>query len=599
MMDNSIEALERQIVILKKKLERSEESRMLIEQAKDHYDLVYRSSINKLDAQKNLLDMQNRELDIVRMELLGINKELSDARKSAEQANEAKSRFLANMSHEIRTPLNGILGFLELLELSPLNEEQKRYLQEVNSASEILLFLINDILDFSKIEAGQMTLESIPFNLTDVIENAAALVKPKALKKGVSLEIHIDPALPSDVNGDPTRLHQVLNNLLSNGVKFTEQGLVRLAVVSAGNNGDMHEIEFEVQDSGIGIKEEEIKRLFSPFVQADTSITRKYGGTGLGLVISKELVRIMGGSIQAASGYLGGAIFRFRIPFKVQEDYQKSSIIQPWRAGTDGLFPEFRPVRVLLAEDNDTNVHLMELMLKRAGLPCDSVNNGIQAVEACRLIDYDLILMDCQMPEMDGFQATRNIRTLNNKSSGAVIIALTANAMASDRDECLASGMNDYLAKPISGSVFYPMLTRYLDVISEQKTQKLAIYGDFEAESIEKVSARLANDLSCDIESLQELVRDFIDRLLPMTDNLLACVKGCDLDRTGPLLHQIIGASGNMRFSSAYGLTNLISEAVEADEWDKAEIMTKDLVHYAEWLKQESRENDIRGGYTR
>lgn len=593
MKDSGIEALERQIVILKKKLERSEESRMLIEQAKDHYDLVYRSSIKKLDAQKNLLDLQNRELDIVRMELLGINKELSDARKSAEQASEAKSRFLANMSHEIRTPLNGILGFLELLELTPLNEEQKRYLQEVNSASEILLFLINDILDFSKIEAGQMTLESIPFNLADVIANAAALVKPKAAKKGVRLEIQIDPALPTDVKGDPTRLHQVLNNLLSNGVKFTEQGFVRLAVASTGNDGDMHEIEFEVQDSGIGIKEEEIKRLFSPFVQADTSITRKHGGTGLGLVISKELVRIMGGSIQAASGNMGGAIFRFRIPFRVEEGDQKSCIIKPWQEGAYSLSPEYRPIRVLLAEDNDTNVHLMELMLKRAGLACDSVNNGIQAVEACRLIDYDLILMDCQMPEMDGYQATRNIRTLNNKSSGAVIIALTANAMASDRDECLAAGMNDYLAKPISGSVFYPMLTRYLDLISERMTQKPVISGEFDAEGIERVTARLADDLSCDIEILQELVRDFIDRLLPMSESLLAYVTSRDIDSTRQLLHQIIGASGNMRFSSVYGLTNLISESIRADEWDKAEIVTNELVHYAAWLKHESREHDI------
>ncbi len=592
MKKDEIEALEKQITLLKKKLQRSEESRNLIEQAKDHYDLVYRSSIKKLDAQKNLLDRQNQELDVVRRELLIKNQELSDSRKAADQANEAKSRFLANMSHEIRTPLNGILGFLELLELTPLDEEQKRYLREVNGASEMLLFLINDILDFSKIEAGQMSLEAIRFNLQETIHNAVALAKPNAEKKGVRIELQMDANLPCEVTGDPIRLLQVLNNLLSNGVKFTAQGYVALNVVLAEDDGERQNIEFRVEDTGIGVKAAEIPRLFTAFAQADTSITRKYGGTGLGLVISQELVRLMGGVIHVTSGSEGGALFSFCIPFKREKAAPKICPSKPWERSFIQNIPEGCDIRVLLAEDNPTNVHLMELMLKRIGLVCDAVNNGILAVEACRLRDYDLILMDCQMPEMDGYQAAQCIRTQKTHSAGAVIIALTANAMVGERNRCIAAGMDDYLAKPISGNVFYPLLQNYVDQISARLAEKrMEMAGELEFENIEHVTARLAADLQCDSDMLRELVVDFIDRLGPLSDCLLDTIQRQEAEAVRLQLHQIAGVSGNMRFMSIYEQVNRIAETVKDGNWENAARLAKELRRCAAKLRQECEGN--------
>jgi len=461
MEHDPIAYLERQLALTKKKLERSEQSRELIEQAKDHYDLVYRSSIERLDAQKNLLDIKNKELDIVHKELVFKNQQLLSAQRTAEQANEAKSKFLANMSHEIRTPINGILGFLELLELTKLDDDQQKYLKEIHSASEVLLFLINDILDFSKIEAGQMVIESIPFCVNDLLESAVAMIQPKALKKGIDVVLRSNPEIPRFLIGDSNRILQVLSNLLSNGVKFTEKGLVQLTVSLIRRNGNIADIEFVVEDTGIGMRESELRKLFNSFTQADSSITRKYGGTGLGLVISQELAKIMGGGIRVWSIYESGSRFSLKLPLEIFEGIPDVNMENTTQEPV--VERNSKALRILLAEDNETNILLMEMLLKRLKLTCDIVKDGMSAIKAASSQPYDLILMDCQMPVLDGYQAARRIRDQAKPGYYPVIIAMTANAMIGDRERCLEAGMDDYLSKPISRVVFEEIMKKYMD----------------------------------------------------------------------------------------------------------------------------------------
>lgn len=437
-MDDRIDELEREILFLKKKLLRSENSRKLIEQAKDQYDLVYRTSIMRLDQQRDLLNQ-------ARTELLEKNQQLESAQKSAEAANEAKSRFLANMSHEIRTPLNGILGFLELLQLTFLDETQKKYLNEVRNSSELLLYIINDILDFSKIEAGYLEIDSHEFDLLETINSALAVIRPKAEKKGIRIERIIDPETPVKVVGDSSRLLQILNNLLGNAVKFTERGFVRLTVKCGDVREGLQQIEFIVEDSGVGLQGIDEEILFNAFSQADSSVTRKYGGTGLGLAISRELVQMMGGSIRIQKGIDAGATFIFSIRLPVASDQQSGHASS---YNIESMF-SVSPMRILLAEDNEINAKLVEIILNQMGLRCDVVNDGKSAVEKCMEEEYDLILMDCQMPGMDGYQATRDIRSLKGPASTVYILAMTANAMAGDKNRCHTAGMNDYISKPI------------------------------------------------------------------------------------------------------------------------------------------------------
>jgi signal transduction histidine kinase/DNA-binding response OmpR family regulator len=371
--------------------------------------------------------------------------DLQAANEEALGASRAKSEFLANMSHEIRTPMNGVIGMTNLLlETPPLTAQQREYVETIRASGEALLVLINDILDFSKIESGRVKIERAPFELAAVVEESLDIVAPLAARQGLAMHHSMAPGTPAALMGDGARTRQILVNLLGNAIKFTPQGEVRLAVSARHLDDGRWETHFAVADTGIGIPREDLGRLFVAFQQLDGSLSRRHGGTGLGLVISKRLTELMGGRIWAESTRGGGSTFHFTIV----ADAAPTPLPEPAAARSSDSAVRHR-LAILLAEDHEINQRVILEMLKHLGYPADLARNGREALEALSQRPYDVVLMDVQMPDMDGLEATRRIRSDMPADRQPYIIALTAHALPGDRQRCLAAGMNTYLSKPV------------------------------------------------------------------------------------------------------------------------------------------------------
>lgn len=395
--------------------------------------------------------------------------QLEEALKAAEQANQQKSRFLANVSHEIRTPMNAIIGLTDIVLQSSLEETQQDYLEKVRLSAENLLHLINDVLDFSKIESGHLAIEHVEFSLDNILQQVYQVNDQKASEKNLQFTVSRDISCAGEFRGDPLRLGQILINLVSNAIKFTETGQVNLTVRTLEKSPQQQKLLFEITDTGIGIPEHRIEQLFEAFTQADDSTTRHYGGTGLGLSICKQLCELMQGNITVRSQPGSGSTFSVTLPFDTpsvsENTFQIRSVERKTVSDTSTQTTlserDFSAARILLVEDNAINTLVATAMLEQFGITPDCAENGIIALQKLDQASYDLVFMDIQMPEMDGYTATKAIRQ-QDRTATLPVIALTANAIDGDKQKSIQAGMNDYMSKPFRAEDLLHILEKWL-----------------------------------------------------------------------------------------------------------------------------------------
>ncbi|WP_457205030.1 response regulator [Nocardioides sp. P5_C9_2] len=451
---------------------------------------------------------------------------LAEARDAAMMASQQKSDFLATVSHEIRTPLNGVLGLNDLLLRTGLDAEQRRLADGIRTSGQLLLSLINDILDFSKIEAGRVVLEQIDFDLRAVLDQVAAPIVGVATAKGLQLEVAYDAGVPAVLCGDPTKLSQVFANLLTNAVKFTDVGSVR-ASVRVHPLADRWRLTVRVDDTGVGI-DSSTTDVFAPFQQADSSTTRIFGGTGLGLAISRELAQAMGGDIGYTSTAGCGSSFWFTGVFGPATGAEPVTLAEPVRPESSAVVA---PLRVLVVEDNRVNQLVATGMLTALGHTADTAEDGVAALEVLEREAYDLVLMDVQMPRMDGYEATRQIRAREGDGERTLVIAMTANVVAGERERCLAAGMDDFLTKPVD---------------LEQLTRTLARWFAGEG-ALDLTRLDLLRDMDpSDTSYLERVTGRFEESSLAVADDLRCAVETDDADALRAHAHKLAGGAANL-----------------------------------------------------
>ena len=400
-------------------------------------------------------------LALERAERSKTQEQLADALRAAEEAGEAKSAFLANMSHEIRTPMNGVLGMLELVLADEQDPKKRGNLKTAHNSARSLLNVLDDVLDYSRLEAGEFSLSPEPFKAKKIMEEVTSLFRAQAEAKGLSISAEIDSSVPQEIIGDHARLRQVLSNFISNAIKFTDQGQVSVSMKREANPTEDN-LRIEVRDTGIGIARDSLAKLFQRFSQVDTSSTRRFGGTGLGLVICKQLIELMGGTIGVDSTEGKGSCFWVTLPIVVSNDLPPQNTPDRSDASPANSKPEY--LKILAAEDNFVNQKVLQSMVESLGHQITIVGNGHEALEIIESQDFDIVLMDIQMPIMDGISATKAIRSLSSAASSIIVVALTANAMVGDRERYLAAGMNDYLAKPYQREQLVQVLERSVNL---------------------------------------------------------------------------------------------------------------------------------------
>ncbi|MBK5244613.1 MAG: response regulator [Eubacteriaceae bacterium] len=571
------------------------------------------------------LSFQNKEKvrwKVHTKELKEQNVELEIQKKQLDEASQLKSSFLSNMSHELRTPLNAIVGFSELALKTSLNPRQHNYLSKIKISSHILLRLISDILDLSKIEAGKLELEIATFSLEEVLQNAVNQVSVKSQEKGLTLMVSIDEDVPLSLNGDSLRLGQILLNLVSNAIKFTDKGEVAIRVELLEKSGDSASIQFSIKDTGIGMTEEQVTKLFQPFTQADTSTTRKYGGTGLGLDISKKLVSLMSGDIWIESEIGVGSTFFFTTKINVADkgqfehykntfekwgkkvllvdDIEESreiigsmlaevfsgvvmssfgeeaiAILEKTKENDIKYLPQLRDIRILLVEDNEINREMAWEILQEAGLKVTIANNGREAVDKVKTNAYDIVLMDIQMPIMDGYDATREIRK-DPVFAELPIIAMTANASLRNREKCFQAGMNGYVAKPIDTAKLFQTIAHWMKkeqgTIRKKTTHGISASPSSKNKAVTENSIMIPDLAGIDVQTgltrLGGNQKLYCELLVKFHKNHKYAVKEIryaldhgDLKGAEILVHTIKGAAGNVGAQDVY----IDSDALEAE----------------------------------
>ena len=495
--------------------------------------------------------------------------DLNVSEKKVKEAAQVKENFMANMSHEIRTPMNAILGFTNLLQRKKLDDESKKYVQTIQKSGENLLTIVNDILDLSKIEAGMMRIESAPFSIGGLLHSVEVMFKGKANEKQLQLSTIVADSLPDKLEGDATRLTQILVNLIGNALKFTQTGSITITITNEGEKNSIVNTGIIITDTGIGIEKEKLHSIFERFQQADETVTRKFGGTGLGLSIVKDLVLLQHGKIYAQSEPGKGTSFHITIPYKIAAKEVKQNYSEANPSINKNNFEE---VYILVAEDNEINQSLIIHLFKSWNLAFDMVNNGKEAIEILQLNPnkYGLILMDIQMPEIDGYMASQEVR--HTLKSDIPIIAMTAHALAGEREKCLSYGMNEYISKPIREELLHDLISRFAQVNKSTKAQsKETVFTN--NKSYQYINLEYMKKVSCgNIEYEKTVTQQFIEAIPEDLREIEKAWKQNDIISLRQLAHDM------KTTVSVMGLNEVLQPYLDTMEYDN--LTEKSFLHH-------------------